>query len=78
MHPSFLKYLCCPESGEPLKLDAHETRANGMVWRGVLWSEQQGREYPIVRGVPRFVRREQYASSFGYEWTRWPRVQFES
>jgi SAM-dependent methyltransferase len=31
-----------------------------------------------VRGVPRFVSAEHYASSFGYEWGRWPRVQFES
>ena len=37
-----------------------------------------GREYPIVRGIPRFVPGERYADSFGYEWHRWPRAQFES
>lgn len=77
MHPKFLDVLRCPETGESLTLVADETRENGMVWAGVLRTASC-REYPIVRGVPRFVKREQYASSFGFEWTRWPRVQFEA
>lgn len=77
MHPRFLHLLVCPISGESLALDAFETRENGMVWTGELRTAS-GRVYPIVRGVPRFVSREMYASSFGFEWTRWPRVQFES
>ena len=47
-----------------------------MIITGVLSSED-GREYPIVRGIPRFVDQEQYSGSFGFEWSRWPRVQFE-
>jgi SAM-dependent methyltransferase len=77
MHPKFLNLLCCPQTGEPLSLIAEQTRAGGMVWCGAL-ATASGRIYPIVRGVPRFVSREMYASSFGFEWTRWPRVQFES
>ena len=77
MHPKFLHLLACPETGEPLALDAEETLPNGIVWRGELRTPS-GRYYPIVRGVPRFVARESYASSFGFEWTRWPRVQFEA
>src|SRR4051812_19600598 len=77
MHPKFLDLLCCPETGQPLALDAEVTRPNGMVWRGMLRTAC-GKSYPIVRGVPRFVSKEQYASSFGFERTRWPRVQFES
>ena len=77
MHPKFLNILCCPETGETLSLVAEQTRPNGMVWSGTL-STRCGRVYPIVRGVPRFVSRQMYASSFGFEWTRWPRVQFES
>src|SRR5687767_9554080 len=77
MHPKFLNILCCPETGEPLSLVAENTRPNGIVWTGTL-STRSGRMYPIIRGVPRFVSRELYASSFGFEWTRWPRVQFEA
>ena len=77
MHPKFLDHLCCPETREALALDATVTLQNGCVWAGTLRSAG-GAEYPIVRGVPRFVAREQYAASFGWEWGRWPRVQFES
>ena len=77
MHPKFLDILCCPESGDALSLHAEKVRPNGMVVGGRL-STPAGRSYPIVRGVPRFVGAERYASSFGYEWGRWPRVQFES
>jgi SAM-dependent methyltransferase len=77
MHPQFLEYLCCPETQEPLHLDAQETRADGMIITGTLQSPS-GKSYPILRGIPRFVSQELYAASFGYEWTRWPRVQFEA
>jgi SAM-dependent methyltransferase len=77
MHPKFLNLLCCPDTGESLALHALVRLENGMVWAGELRTES-GRSYPIVRGVPRFVRRQHYAASFGWEWTRWPRVQFES
>src|SRR5215208_6337066 len=77
MHPKFLDILCCPETGSALALDAHQVRPEGMVTSGTL-TTRDGRTYPIVRGVPRFAGAERYASSFGYEWGRWPRVQFES
>lgn len=77
MHQRFVASLCCPQTGEPLSLTAGETRSNGTVISGELVA-QSGKKYPIVRGIPRFVEKEQYASSFGYEWNRWPRVQFEA
>jgi len=76
MHPRFLSLLCCPATHESLSLEASEMGANGTVMTGVLISTS-GRRYPIVRGIPRFVGAEYYTSSFGYEWNRWPRVQFE-
>ena len=77
MHAKFLDLFCCPETRKALTLDAQVTLQNGIVWAGTLRSPS-GRQYPIVRGVPRFVDREHYAASFGWEWTRWPRVQFDS
>ena len=76
MNPEFVKLLCCPQTRQPLRLEIHEASESGMVVTGVLSSEN-GREYPIVRGIPRFVDQEQYSGSFGFEWSRWPRVQFE-
>lgn len=77
MHPQFLDLLCSPDSKEPLTLEATEYGVNGLVISGSL-TTPSGKRYPIVRGVPRFVDESAYASSFGYEWNRWPRVQFES
>ena len=77
MHPSFVSVLCCPETRESLWIEPRETGSNGMVVSGTLAS-LSGQRYPIVDGIPRFVDVEQYAASFGYEWNRWPRVQFES
>ena len=37
-----------------------------------------GAEYPIVRGVPRFVGQESYAESFGFEWNEFARTQLDS
>ena len=72
-----MNLLCCPETGEELNLTVEEGKPNGMVVSGKLVS-RSGRIYPIVRGIPRFVKSEHYAASFGFEWNRWPRVQFES
>jgi SAM-dependent methyltransferase/uncharacterized protein YbaR (Trm112 family) len=77
MHPSFLNLLCCPQTEQPLTLEATEVRPDGSVMTGALRTPA-GQRYPVVRGVPRFVGAELYSASFGFEWTRWPRVQFES
>jgi SAM-dependent methyltransferase len=77
MHPRFLELLHCPETGAALTLTSSETRSDGRVVEGALLAPS-GRSYPIVRGVPRFVAEERYAASFGRQWNRWPRVQFES
>jgi SAM-dependent methyltransferase len=76
MHPSFLEMLCCPKTGSDVVLENAAYDHNGLIVSGVLTSKA-GAQYPIVRGIPRFVSRESYAGSFGYEWHRWSRVQFE-
>lgn len=77
MHARFLPLLRCPHTGSELSLTATRSRADGRVLDGALTSAE-GRSYPVVRGVPRFVAEEAYAASFGRQWNRWPRIQFES
>ncbi len=77
MHPKFLDLLCCPKTGQPLSLQAVTTDSHGCVIEGSLTSVD-GIVYPIKGRVPRFVDQEYYSGSFGYEWSRWPRVQFDS
>jgi SAM-dependent methyltransferase len=78
MHVSFLDYLADPQTGEALTLSAKK-RQGDFVTEGSLHSSRN--EYPIVRGIPRFAGYSgdrQYAKSFGYQWNKWSRVQFES
>lgn len=76
IHPKFLDMLCCPKTGSDLQLDVEEYNDNGTVNRGALTGPND--RYPIVDSIPRFVDREYYSASFGYEWKKWSRVQFES
>jgi SAM-dependent methyltransferase len=78
MHSSFLHYLCDPQTGEPLTLHV-QSGTGDVVHEGRLASPSN--TYPIVRGIPRFHgydSRNDYTQSFGYQWTKWSRVQFES
>ena len=45
---------------------------------GTLECRQCVVEYPILRGIPRFVRETSYASSFGYQWRWFRTVQLDS
>lgn len=74
MHKSFLPYLADPKTGEPLALEVERAEGDEVI-EGSLRSASN--RYPIVRGVPRFAG-DEYAASFGYQWNRWARVQFES
>jgi SAM-dependent methyltransferase len=77
MHLSFLDYLVDPATGEPLRLEITQ-RCGEFVETGLLKSSDH--EYPIVRGIPRFVEYQSanYSRSFGYQWRKWPRLQFDS
>jgi SAM-dependent methyltransferase/uncharacterized protein YbaR (Trm112 family) len=73
MNPAFLSYLADPVTRAPLTLDV--TRAHGDdVIEGRLLSARA--VYPIVGGVPRFAGAS-YVASFGAQWARWRRVQFD-
>src|SRR5439155_4280136 len=77
MKASALRFLVCPACREALELRARAEEGRE-VMTGSLVSPRCGREYPIVRGIPRFVDSQGYAASFGYEWNRFSRVQLDS
>lgn len=78
MHSNFLKYLVDPKTKEPLTLNI--TKKDGEnILEGTLSSSSS--EYPIIRGIPRFLVKEDKnndAKSFGYQWNKWPKIQFEN
>ncbi|HYC60595.1 MAG TPA: methyltransferase domain-containing protein [Thermoanaerobaculia bacterium] len=77
MRPELLDILVCPSCHGALALiDARE--AEHEVESGLLRCAACTRDYPIVRFIPRFVPQENYASSFGFQWNRFPRTQLDS
>jgi SAM-dependent methyltransferase len=50
----------------------------GEIVDGVLECEVCHAQLPVVRGIPRFVSSESYASSFGFQWNRFDRLQVDS
>jgi len=77
MHRKFVDYLADPITKAPLTLEIAEA-VGDEIESGLLRSRD--RSYPIIRGIPRFVdmQEDNYSKSFGYQWRRWPRIQFES
>jgi SAM-dependent methyltransferase len=49
-----------------------------VIAEGTLACGTCDRRSPIIKGVPRFVPRENYASGFGLEWTLHARTQYDS
>ena len=60
--------LSCPECNSYLTLTEAKTK----------YVCSNGCEYPIANGIPRFVTRENYASSFGLQWNLFRRTQLDS
>jgi arsenite methyltransferase len=75
VHRSLLTLLVDPETKEPLGLASEAEVRGDEIVEGSLRS-RNGREYPITRGIPRFVAtsgdagQEQTGESFGYKWRR--------
>jgi len=78
MDPKFTQFLCCPKTRVALNSRATELFANGMIKSGILTTTDGQNQYPIINGIPRFVAEEFYSDSFGYEWKKWAKVQYES
>jgi SAM-dependent methyltransferase len=77
MHKHHLQYLVCPQCRGTLSL----VRGDGpgeTIESGEIGCAACSRRYDILRGVPRFVPRDNYASGFGLEWSKHARTQFDS
>ena len=77
MKVELLKWLVCPHDHGRLELTGRAA-ANEKFESGVLSCTTCAASYPIVRGVPRFVKSDDYASSFGLQWNRHAEVQLDS
>src|SRR5213593_3859977 len=77
MKTNALRFLVCPGCKGDLEVSAEST-SGSEVLTGWLFCHECRRSYPIQRGVPRFVDAGRYASTFGYQWNRFPTTQLDS
>lgn len=77
MNEKHIKFLVCPKTHESLRLTAAIHGDNGVLESGKLCAVESGYEYPIVSGIPRFVPSENYAESFGFQWTTHNNTQYD-
>lgn len=72
-----LERLRCPRTGSRLRLE-HPSVVDGRLESGDLISESGEHHYAVTRFVPRFVPRDNYAESFGFQWNRFRHTQLDS
>jgi SAM-dependent methyltransferase len=77
MRVAHLAVLVCPGCRHALTLEP-PTPASDVVREGSLSCSRCNHSYPIIGGIPRFVATANYASSFGYQWLRHARTQYDS
>lgn len=77
MKIELLKCLECPDCRRALSLAGVVENSNE-IEEGELNCNQCGAAYPIVRSLPRFVSCDNYAASFGFQWSKFPALQLDS
>jgi 2-polyprenyl-3-methyl-5-hydroxy-6-metoxy-1,4-benzoquinol methylase/uncharacterized protein YbaR (Trm112 family) len=77
MQMKLLNVLACPRCGGVLTCTATETDDTGEVLEGRLDCDG-AHQFPIEKSIPRFVPRDNYAASFGYQWNRFKLEQIDS
>ncbi len=76
MRRKLLEWMVCPKCRGELAVTVHREAAE--IEEGVLECSRCAVSYPIVRGIPRFVPQENYAATFGHQWTRYALLQLDS
>lgn len=79
MKYSDIDVFCCPNCRNSLKIIGirESDKDSGEVLGGTVACINCNSAYPIIKSIPRFVNQDTYASSFGYQWKKFSRTQFE-
>lgn len=79
MKEQFLQYAACPSCRGRLGLGGGRVDGvSGEIRSGTLECQACRASYPIRNYIPRFVSSDNYASSFGLEWSRHRSTQLDS
>lgn len=74
MRPQHLELMVDPGTRRALTLEATRVE-DGRVRTGTLIEPETGTRYPITEFVPRFVTADNYAGTFGFQWSLHPHTQ---
>ncbi|MBF0414782.1 MAG: methyltransferase domain-containing protein [Magnetococcales bacterium] len=77
MKIELLELLRCPNSGQRLHLEKHDS-SMAVIDNGWLVSENDQHRYPVHKGIPRFVPQSNYADNFGMQWNHFRKTQLDS
>jgi 2-polyprenyl-3-methyl-5-hydroxy-6-metoxy-1,4-benzoquinol methylase/uncharacterized protein YbaR (Trm112 family) len=72
-----MEILAEPVTGDTLQLEVSK-HSGQTIEEGTLTAKSSGKRYPILRGIPRFVEVDPYASNFGHQWNEFRDVQLDS
>lgn len=78
MRLRFLSLLRCPGCRARLALARSGLQEGDDLIEGELACTACSRSYPVRKGIPCFVQGEDYAASFGWQWTRFAHLQRDS
>lgn len=78
MRETALQHLVCPDCHSDLTLSSVKERKGEILEEAQLTCQGCESNYPVVRGIPRFVPNENYASGFGFQWTAHAKTQYDS
>jgi uncharacterized protein YbaR (Trm112 family) len=67
MNPAMLRFLISPCCRVEMILKP-TAEVKGHVIEGAIACGRCGKQFPITRGVPRFVEGDQYTTAFSFEW----------
>jgi len=77
MKRSLLRILRCPGCGAELRVERAAERL-GEIEDGELRCTGCPTSYPVAGFIPRFAPRDNYTSSFGFQWNEFRRTQLDS
>ncbi len=77
MQRKLIDILACIKCAGTLTCNPDE-EADGEIMEGVLTCVDCKEIYPIRNGIPRFVKDDNYASSFGYQWNLFRKEQLDT
>lgn len=72
------KHFVCPTCRESLRIESVESREQDRIKEASLICGTRQHRFQVRGFIPRLISTDDIASSFGFEWNKHPRTQFDS